>query len=121
MLTIRGNQIEIFKDIAKNEFIERIFNIMAASFPEECRRMGRARAMNRIRGGIKQAGRLGISESANLVRYVNLLFLFATDELGRDQKTAWAENILAWEGADENLILAALEKRGKQVLAEGYR
>ena len=118
MLVFRREQVQIFETQVQNAFVEQICRMMQNACPEECDRIGNERVRQRVEIGIEQAKARSLQDEQNIIRYVQLLFLFQTDELGQTLETAWAQNIFAWEDAGEDLIMAALEKSAQQALIQ---
>ncbi len=118
MLTIRKNQIDALEARLSDTFVRQTQNLLNRACPAACAHLDDAVVQARILKGLQQAAEHGITDEGHQIRFVQLMVMFDTDRLGASAETAWAQNILAWEGAESGLLVAALEKRARQALAD---
>jgi hypothetical protein len=112
MLKIRETQLdELDRAFEEQNVPARIVTLVKRSFPEACAALGKEGLDARIARGRLLAEKYGINEFANVVRYINLMFILEREDFDVAAETVWAGKILNWQEADEELRLAALERR----------
>jgi len=112
MLKIRKKQLsELDRVFEEKNVPEQMATLLERSFPEACMALGKAGVMKRVEQGRAAGEQYGILKFANVVRYLNLMFILGDENFDNAPETEWAGKILKWPGADEELKLAALERR----------
>jgi hypothetical protein len=119
MLKIREKQLEELDRVFEEKNIPaQMAAILTQSFPVECDKLGQEGLMRRVARGRELAGKYGIRKFPNVVRYINLMFVLEREDFDTAEETAWAGTILNWYEAEEELKLAALEKRCEMEFAK---
>ncbi len=114
MLTIRKKQFEELDRLFSEKSIPVfIASLLRRSFPEACDALGKEGLMRRIAAGKELAEKYGIHRLDNVIRCINLMFILVREDYDAADETDWAGKILNWPEADEDLKLAALEKRSE--------
>ena len=112
MLKIREKQLDELDRVFEEQNIPaQMAALLKRSFPKACTDLGKKGLMQRISRGRALAKKYGIRKFPNVVRYINLMFILEREDYDVAVETGWAGKILNWYEADEELKLAALEKR----------
>jgi hypothetical protein len=91
MLKIRQEQLDVLAEIPKLEFQRQMISHVAEFFPKQSAALEPAGVLSLIKDSIMIAGSYGIEGRADVVRFINLAFLFGA---GFNKKLPWANNIL---------------------------
>jgi len=100
---------------------QRLLPIVQKVHPMVSGRLGASGTERRIITAVRQAKRLSIEAPENRVRFVHLAFALDSDTLDTAPETRWVPEILGWLDADEELKLAALEKRARKEIMRSFR
>jgi len=93
MLTIRQDQIEIFRQVALSEFEHRMLEHIGKFFPRQIETLGETGMRELIRHGIKRAEGYGIIAERDVCKYIDVSVVFGR-EFDTDSRTSWASTIL---------------------------
>lgn len=86
---------------------------MSKAFPEQADALGPDGTSRWVETGVQRCAELGIVKRENVTRFVHLMFLLGRENFDSAPETSWAGAILGWSNAEEDLKLAALEKRAE--------
>lgn len=111
MLTVRKKQLAALEDEFQRRHGDRIEKILAGVFPQKAEQLGETGLAAAVKEGVARAREHGFDRPENIERYIHLLFLLDVPDLGATPETEWALDILDWPNAEEDLKIAALEKR----------
>lgn len=93
MLTIRKEQIAVFREPAINQFVKHVVVHLNKCFPAKCEALGEPRVSEMVKYGIQRAASYGISAERDLCKYVDLMVVFGP-EFDQDPEFPWASAIL---------------------------
>lgn len=93
MLTIRKEQMAVFRGPAVKAFEERMVAHLGRCFPKQCRALSEPELRETIQYGIKAAAKYGIIIERDVCRYIDLMVVLGRD-FDRDPKLPWASSIL---------------------------
>jgi len=110
MLKLRQEHLAAFEAHVVSRFISRVIAHVKAVWPAECAELGDPAVAEIVRNGIQRGTTLGLSIEYDLVRYVDLSFLLATD-FETNPLASWTRHILADRMASPRLKLDRLYKR----------
>src|SRR5262245_14362047 len=79
MLKLRKEHLEAFEAQAVSLFAERVLAHVKAVWPVESADLGDDILRSAVRAAIQRAGTLGLSGEYDIVRFVDLSFILATD------------------------------------------
>lgn len=93
MLTIRKEQMAVFREPAINDYVKRTVVHLNERFPEKCEALGEPKVRELIRYGIGRAASYGITAEGDVRRYIDLMLMFGPD-FDQDPELPWAASIL---------------------------
>ena len=93
MLTIRKEQMAVFREPAINAFVKVVIAHLNKDFPDKCKELGEPKVHAMVRYGIQRAASYRITTEGDVRRYVDLMFRFGSD-FDQDPKLPWASSIL---------------------------
>lgn len=111
MLRIRPEQRQAFRDAAEEARLASFRRLLPEQYPGLCVALGEEGVRRWVAKGVRKARAHGMAKTANVQRFVHLMFQLVDDEFDRNPSVAWAGAILRWPHASEELRLTALEKR----------
>jgi hypothetical protein len=94
MLKLRKEHLEAFEAEVIRIFTLRVIAHVQAVWPAECGELGEETVGETVRNVIKRAAALGLSNQLDVVRFVDLTFILATD-FETNPLAAWTRPILA--------------------------
>ncbi len=113
VLKIRREQIAAFREQARREFEDRTLEHVRSLFREECTILGEEATRERIRKGVEAAGGYGLELEYDVVRYIDLMFIFSPDF---DTDAAWAGPILHDETTEPRAKMDRLYEEAREHL-----
>ncbi len=90
---LRNEQIQLFEDIALEEFITKLLAHLREFFPEPCDSLGEIELRQVCRYGARTGKRYGLESEQDLCKYLNLMFVFGWD-FDTNPTFPWAQRIL---------------------------
>lgn len=93
MLTIREEQLDVFRGEAIQQLTETLAADLRRGLPAHVQALGEQGTLDAIRAGIDRAGAYGIITREGVSGYVKLMFLFGSD-FDTDPSRAWAGQVL---------------------------
>ncbi len=93
MLTIRKEQMAVFREPAINDYVKRTVAHLKESFPEKCEALGDLKVREMVQYGIQRAASYGITTEGDVRRYIDLMFMFGSD-FDQDPELPWVGSIL---------------------------
>jgi hypothetical protein len=93
MLTIRSEQMAVFRQLKQDEFEDKTFARLLELRPAECEDLGEAAVRESIRKGVKKAIGYGIDREGEVSRYINIMYPLGHD-FDVDPRYRWATDIL---------------------------
>ncbi len=93
MLTIRKEQLAVFREPAINDYIKRTVVQLIECFPEKCEAMGEPKVRETVKYGVQRSASYGITSEGDVRRYVDLMVMFGPD-FDQDPQLPWAASIL---------------------------
>lgn len=103
MLKIRKEQNDELAKVAIKRFVDRVVTHLKKIWPEKCQQMNEAEIRDSIYKAIEQTKRAGIMTEYNVVRYVDMMYVFDWD-FDAGPSPLWARQIF------ENKHLSEHEK-----------
>lgn len=94
MFKLRKQHLDAFEAQKTILFTTRVIAHVKAVWPIECAELGDGAVADTVQGAIKRAVALGLSTEHDMVRFVDLTFLLATD-FDTNPLAAWTRPILA--------------------------
>jgi hypothetical protein len=91
MLTIRSEQMEVFRAQAERNFEVLAMNHLRELFPSECSALGDEALLEQIRKGVKKARGYGLVTEIHILRYLRLEHVLGA---GFDEQSDPAREIL---------------------------
>ena len=79
MLKLRKEHLDAFEVQVVSLFTSRVVAHVKAVWPAECGELGDAGVAGMVRSAIQRAAALGLSSEHDVVRFVDLTFILATD------------------------------------------
>ena len=83
MLTIRKEQMAIFREPAINDYVKRTVAHLNESFPEKREALGEAKVRETVQYGIQRSASYGITTEGDVRRYIDLMVRWARLDQGR--------------------------------------
>ena len=93
MLTIRKEQMAVFREPALNDYAKRMVVHLNETFPEKCEALGDAKIRETVKYGIQRSASYGITTEGDVRRYIDLMVMFGPD-FDQDPELPWAGSIL---------------------------
>lgn len=109
-MIIRKEQTEVFSGAASTSFEDRVFTHVTRCFPAKCADWGDSGVRETIRYGRERASHYGAGGEREIVKYIDLVFVFGND-FDRDQ--SWATSVLNGRWKDATVRLERLFEAGK--------
>jgi hypothetical protein len=109
MLSIRSQQMDVFRTYMFAQTVAALVERVTRSFPvqaAELRREGRLEGL--VRNGVERAEHYGLSQRDNVGRFLEYVLLYGED-FGETPATEWARAILEQPGMHETLKMARLD------------
>ena len=94
MLKLRKEHLEAFEAQTVSLFAARVVTHLKSVWPVECGELGEAAVTDLALSTIKRGAKLGLSKEHDMVRFVDLAFVLATD-FDTNPLAGWARTILA--------------------------
>ena len=92
-MIVRRRQLQSWERQLLDQFVAWTHAHLRSHFPAVCSERGPDAVEASIRLGVERARGYGISESPDIVRYINVMFAFH-DDFDRDTRMAWMPPIL---------------------------
>jgi hypothetical protein len=93
MLKIRKEQVEGLRQLAVQDFVNRMITHVGKFFPQQSAALGEATTRETIGYGINRARSYGIVAERDVCKYIDLTVVFGRD-FDRDKKLPWARSVL---------------------------
>ena len=93
MLLIRDEQLLALRGVREKEYERRLAAHLRKYFSETCADLGERGLRDAVRYGIKRAKAYGIQAERDVVKYLNLMFVFGRD-FDTDPRFPWAASML---------------------------
>ena len=93
MLTIRKEQMAVFREPAINDYVKRMVVHLNETFPEKCEALGDAKIRETVKYGIQRSASYGITSEGDVRKYIDLMLMFGLD-FDQDPQLPWASAIL---------------------------
>ena len=93
MLSIRKEQMVVFREPAVNDFVKRVMVHLNKCFPAKCEAMGEAKVRAMVKYGSQRAVSYRVSSERDVCKYIDLMLVFGQD-FDQDPKLPWASSIL---------------------------
>jgi hypothetical protein len=93
MLTIRKEQLEVFRGPAVDAFVKRVVTHLNECFSEKCKSLGEPKVREMVKYGIQRSASYGIGLEKDVSRYIDLMMTFGPD-FDQDPELPWAASIL---------------------------
>jgi hypothetical protein len=93
MLTIRKEQMAVFREPAINDYVKRVVVHLSERFPEKCEALGDPKVSETVKYGIQRSASYGIATEGDVRRYIDLMIMFGPD-FDQDPELPWASSIL---------------------------
>lgn len=93
MLTIRKEQLAVFREPAINDYMKRTVIHLNERFPEKCEALGEAKVQETVKYGIQRSASYGITTEGDVRRYIDLMLMFGPD-FDQNPGLPWAASIL---------------------------
>jgi len=93
MMVIRRQQMEVFRHHMVEQFLDRMLVHVRSTFAEQTREVSDDGLRQTIRAGIDQAAQYGVTDEADVQRYLKYVFAYGSD-FATAPRTAWAGDIL---------------------------
>lgn len=119
ILTIREAQIDVFRDVLRQDFILTTVARIKANFPESYRRLGDQGATLFVENTIEKASRHNVYTAGAVVALIELMLDFGED-FERSPDRQWAKCMLQHPTLPEDVKLAAMRER-MTALTQGRR
>jgi hypothetical protein len=94
VLTIRQAQMDVFSQVEVQKFVDWMVAHLKQFFPPQSQALGEPQLQEMIRHGIRRAANHGITTERDVCKFIDLMIVFGRD-FDRDEKSAWAGQILA--------------------------
>lgn len=78
---------------SRNDFENRMIAHLFRCFPSECETLGQNRVRDRVRSGIENARRYGVTLERDVCKYIDLMFTFGAN-FDTEPGSFWAADIL---------------------------
>ncbi len=115
MLVIRKQHKDAFGKVARDRFACRALAHCKRVFKADCEKMGDQSVRERIARGIDSADGYGIRKEHDVVRYIDLMFIFS-DDFDTSRDTPWAKRILGHEDLGGTTKMDRLYERTRKEL-----
>jgi hypothetical protein len=93
MLTIRKEQMVVFREPAIHDYVKRTVLYLTERFPEKCDVLGEPKLRETVKYGIQRSASYGITTEADVRRYIELMLMFGPD-FDQAPELPWASSIL---------------------------
>ena len=93
MLSIRKEQMAVFREPAIEAFVDKMVVHLNKCFPDKCNAMDEPKLRELVKYGIQRAASYKISSERDVCKYVDLMMVFGQD-FDQDLKLPWAAEIL---------------------------
>lgn len=90
---LTNEQVMMFEREAAEEFIVKAEEALEEDWPEECEALGEEGLRRRVKTGFVKARRYGITEENDILRFLNLQFVWSED-FDTSPSTPWAGSVL---------------------------
>jgi hypothetical protein len=107
-LIIRQAQMEAFSQVEFKKFEDWMVNHLNQFFPAQCLALGNTQVRELIQHGIRRASGYGITTERDVCKFIDLMIVFGRD-FDRDEKSAWAGQILANRKTSRSKIRSLFE------------
>lgn len=114
-MILRKEQLGAFSEPELREFEQFMVGHLRKWFPDECGALGEEATRRRIREGIQQAERHGITGKRDVCKFIDVMFALGP-RFDEDPALPWPRRILGNDGLEPSekvnqLVNAALEHR----------
>jgi hypothetical protein len=93
MLTIREEQMAVFRELAINDYVKRTVVHLNETFPEKCEALGEEKVRETVQYGVQRSASYGITTEGDVRRYIDFMIRFGPD-FDQDPELPWAASIL---------------------------
>jgi len=93
MLSIRKEQMAVFREPAIDDFVKRVVVHLNKCFSAKCETVGELKLRQMVKYGIQRAASYLISSERDVCKYIDLMVVFGSD-FDQDPKLPWASSIL---------------------------
>lgn len=93
MLTIRKEQMAVFREPAINDYVKRTVVHLNERFREQCEALGEAKVRETVKYGVQRSASYGVTTEGDVRRYIDLMLMFGPD-FDQDPELPWAASIL---------------------------
>jgi hypothetical protein len=118
MLLIRDEQLSALLGVRQKEYERRLAAHLRKYFSETCAELGEGGLRDAVRYGIQRAKSYGIDAERDVVKYLNLMFVFGRD-FDTDPRFPWAASMLHSTDYGPTLRINQVYSDAKTKIAEG--
>ena len=93
MLTIRREQMAVFRGPALRTFEDHVIVHLDKCFPGQTKALGEPNVRETIQYGIRRAASYGIVAERDVCKYIDLMIVFGRD-FDKDPRQPWAQSVL---------------------------
>jgi hypothetical protein len=109
LFTLRDSQIQVFNQLAVEDFKDRATVYLFEVYPEECDELGFDEVRDVVRYGIDVTAAYGITRQFLVLLYLELMFEYGVD-FDQDEALPWAQAILSDTSLSEDQAVEALSE-----------
>lgn len=118
MLLIRDEQLSALRGVRQKEYEKRLASHLRKHFAEACDELGEEGLRDAVSYGIKRAKSYGIMVERDVVKYLNLMFVFGRD-FDTDPRFPWAASMLHSEDYGPTLRINQVYSDAKARIDQG--
>ncbi len=117
-MLIRDDQLSALRGVRQKEYEKRLAAHLRKYFSEACHDLGEDGLRDAVRYGIQRAKVYGIQAERDVVKYLNLMFVFGRD-FDTDPRFPWAASMLHSAEYGPTLRINQVYSDAKARVAEG--
>jgi len=118
VLLIRDDQLSALRGVRQKEYEKRLAAHLKRYFPDTCAELGEKGLIDALRHGVERAKSYGIQAERDVVKYLNLTFVFGRD-FDIDPRFPWAASMLRSTDYGPTLRINQVYSDAKARIAEG--
>jgi hypothetical protein len=118
VLLIRDDQLSSLRRVRQKEYERRLAAHLKKYFPDTCAKLGDKGLLDALRHGVQRAKTYGIQAERDVVKFLNLMFVFGRD-FDTDPRFPWAASMLHSADYGPTLRINQVYSDAKTRIAEG--